>query len=201
MNIMRKLINCSWILLLVLSILSACNPGNQPNNQAFPGDQFAPYNNAQTNDNLGELDVPPRRFNITSNNEAQQVAQRLAKLATRIDQVNDATAVVVGRWAIVGIDVNAKLDRTEVGSIKYTVAEALKSDPMGAYAVVTADLDTNYRLREMNKDIQAGEPLEGIMEELAAIVGRLMPQVPRNIEEPEQNQEEQSKRQEELDNM
>ena len=40
--------------------------------------------------------------------------------------VNDATAVVVGKYAIVGIDVKAKLDRTRVESIKYSVAESLK---------------------------------------------------------------------------
>jgi YhcN/YlaJ family sporulation lipoprotein len=116
------------------------------------------------------------------NKEAQEVADRLVKIATRIEQVNDATAVVIGRWAVVGIDVDAKLDRSKVGTIKYTVAEALKADPKGAYAIITADIDTNYRLREMAKDIRNGKPIEGFMNELAAIIGRIMPQVPRDIE-------------------
>ena len=36
------------------------------------------------------------------------------------------------------------------------------------------------RLKEMGKEIQAGRPVSGIMDELAAIVGRVMPEMPRN---------------------
>ena len=99
--------------------------------------------------------------------------------------MNDATAVVVGPWAVVGIDIDASYDRGRVGNIKYSVAEALKEDPAGAYAVVTADPDTLQRLREMREAIQNGEPVEGIMNELAEIVGRLMPQIPRESESPQ----------------
>jgi YhcN/YlaJ family sporulation lipoprotein len=119
------------------------------------------------------------------NREAQKVAQRLVSLATKVDNVNDATAIVAGRWAVVGIDVDAKLDRSRVGSIKYSVAEALKADPKGAYAIVTADIDTNYRLRQMAQEMRDGKPVAGVMDELAAIVGRLMPQVPRQVQDPD----------------
>jgi YhcN/YlaJ family sporulation lipoprotein len=119
------------------------------------------------------------------NRDAQKVAQRLVSLATKVDNVNDATAIVAGRWAIVGIDVDAKLDRSRVGSIKYSVAEALKADPKGAYAVVTSDIDTNYRLRQMAQEIREGKPIAGVMDELAAIVGRLMPQIPRQVQDPD----------------
>ncbi|WP_236838486.1 YhcN/YlaJ family sporulation lipoprotein [Caldalkalibacillus salinus] len=119
---------------------------------------------------------------------AQEIADRLADLATQVDQVNDATAVVVGRYAVVGIDVDAELDRSKVGSIKYSVAEALKADPRGAYAVVTADVDTYYRLQEMGEEIRNGRPLAGVMDELAGIVGRLMPQLPRQVEKPDGGQ-------------
>ena len=67
--------------------------------------------------------------------------------------VNDATAVVVGKYAIVGIDVKAKLDRTRVESIKYSVAESLKNDP-DANAVVVADVDTYERLKQIGKQIK-----------------------------------------------
>ena len=51
--------------------------------------------------------------------------------------------------------------------------------------MVTADPDTLQRLREMREAIQNGEPVEGIMNELAEIVGRLMPQIPREVESPQ----------------
>jgi YhcN/YlaJ family sporulation lipoprotein len=116
----------------------------------------------------------------------QQISKHLADLATSIPKVNDATAVVLGRYALVGIDVNQDLDRSEVGSIKYSVAESLKNDPHGARAIIIADPDINARLKEIGEDIQRGEPIEGIMNELADIAGRVIPEVPADIKDPVQ---------------
>lgn len=116
----------------------------------------------------------------------QQISKHLADLATSIPKVNDATAVVLGRFALVGIDVNQDLDRSEVGSIKYSVAESLKNDPHGARAIVIADPDINARLKEIGEDIKRGEPIEGIMNELADIAGRVIPEVPADIKDPVQ---------------
>ncbi|WP_347550526.1 YhcN/YlaJ family sporulation lipoprotein [Pseudalkalibacillus hwajinpoensis] len=109
---------------------------------------------------------------------ATEIAEHLVTIARQVPDVNDATAVVTGKYAVVGIDVNEKLDRSRVSSIKYTVAEALQKDPYGANAVITADADTTYRLKQMATEIRRGHPVGGIMEELADIVGRLMPEVP-----------------------
>ncbi|GHI01297.1 YhcN/YlaJ family sporulation lipoprotein [Neobacillus kokaensis] len=114
----------------------------------------------------------------------QEISKRLVDLATSIPNVNDATAVVLGRYAIVGIDVNAKLDRSQVGTIKYSVAESLKKDPYGANAVVVADPDTTQRLREIQSDIKNNRPIQGIMEELADVAGRLMPEIPGDLITP-----------------
>ncbi|MCC9090031.1 MULTISPECIES: YhcN/YlaJ family sporulation lipoprotein [Bacillus] len=108
------------------------------------------------------------------------VAQHLVNVTEHVADVNDATAIVIGRYAVVGIDVKDDLDRSKVETIKYSVAKALKNDPEGANAVVVADPDTVSRLKEMGKEIQAGRPVSGIMDELAAIVGRVMPEMPRN---------------------
>ncbi|AZU61384.1 YhcN/YlaJ family sporulation lipoprotein [Neobacillus mesonae] len=114
----------------------------------------------------------------------QEISKRLVELATSIPNVNDATAVVLGRYAIVGIDVNAKLERSQVGSIKYSVAESLKKDPYGANAVVVADPDTTQRLKEIQADIRNNRPIQGIMEELADVAGRLIPQIPGDLITP-----------------
>ena len=114
----------------------------------------------------------PKQQNATA------VAKHLSTLASRVPKVNGATAIVFGNVAIVGIDVDAKLDRTRVGTIKYSVAEALQKDPQGARALVTADADIVQRLREMNEDIMRGRPIAGFAEELADIAGRIIPQTP-----------------------
>ncbi|HEY2421807.1 MAG TPA: YhcN/YlaJ family sporulation lipoprotein [Neobacillus sp.] len=114
----------------------------------------------------------------------QEISKRLVELATSIPSVNDATAVVFGKYAIVGIDVNSKLERSQVGTIKYSVAESLRKDPYGAKAIVVADVDTTQRLKEISADIKKGKPVQGIMEELADVAGRLMPEIPGDIITP-----------------
>ncbi|KZZ82993.1 MULTISPECIES: YhcN/YlaJ family sporulation lipoprotein [Bacillaceae] len=110
----------------------------------------------------------------------QQISKHLVEIANRVPDVNDATAVVLGKYAIVGIDVESELDRSKVESVKYSVTESLKNDPYGANAVVVADADTNQRIRHLAKEIQQGRPIGGLLDELAAIVGRIMPDVPND---------------------
>ncbi|WNF35596.1 YhcN/YlaJ family sporulation lipoprotein [Bacillaceae bacterium IKA-2] len=112
------------------------------------------------------------------NKSGQEIAEHLVHLAERVPEVQSATALVLGDLVAIAIDVNAQLDRSDVGVVKFEVAEALKDDPHGAYAFVSADPDFRTRLQEMRQEIQAGHPVIGIMDELAAIVGRLIPIVP-----------------------
>ena len=141
------------------------SPSNGNTNLAVQEKQRVPQTSEQSKENL----------------TARETANRLADLAVRVPQVNDATVIVMGNTAIVGIDVNAKLDRPRVGTIKYTVAEALKHDPYGKTAVVVADPDIVQRLREMNQDIKRGRPIAGFAEELADIAGRFVPQFPNAV--------------------
>lgn len=135
------------------------------------------------NEKPEQKNVSMKNVNYTNklNKPNEKAADHLASLAASVPGVNDATAVVVGKYAIVGIDVKAKLDRTRVESIKYSVAESLKNDPDGANAVVVADVDTYERLKQIGKQIKKGKTGEGILDELAAIVGRVMPQVPNDM--------------------
>jgi YhcN/YlaJ family sporulation lipoprotein len=117
-------------------------------------------------------------------NTGQEISKHLVDLATGIPNVRDATAVVLGNYAIVGIDVDSDIDRSKVGSIKYSVAEVLKNDPQGARAVVIADPDLTARLKEISQDIKNGNPISGIMNELSDISGRLIPEVPADMINP-----------------
>lgn len=112
---------------------------------------------------------------------AQKTSKRLVQLATGIPGVKGATAVVVGKYTLVGIDVDPNLDRSRVGTIKYSVAQALRKDPQGVNALVTADADLNHRLRRINQQIIKGKPLSGITDELADIAGRIAPQPSKNV--------------------
>ncbi|MEK3882529.1 YhcN/YlaJ family sporulation lipoprotein [Paenibacillus sp. PL2-23] len=113
-----------------------------------------------------------------------EVEAHLEELAKGIQGVDNAHCVVIGNTAIVGIDVDGNLERSRVGTIKYSVAEAFRKDPYGIDAFVTADIDINNRLREIGEDLRQGRPIAGFAEELADIMGRLVPQMPRDIVSP-----------------
>jgi YhcN/YlaJ family sporulation lipoprotein len=116
--------------------------------------------------------------------ESEEKSNHLAELAEGIPEVKDATAIVIGNFAVVGIDVNQDLERSEVGSIKYSVSESMKDDPDGANAMVIADPDLTARLKEVAEDFRNGHPLQGIINELADITGRIMPIIPADNLEP-----------------
>ncbi|MEI7026727.1 YhcN/YlaJ family sporulation lipoprotein [Paenibacillus sp. y28] len=117
----------------------------------------------------------------------QEVADHLEKLAESNPSVKKATCVVIGNTAIVGLDVDESLERARVDVIKYSVAEALRKDPYGVNAFVTADLDLNARIARIRDDVRHGRPMAGIAEQLAELIGRIVPQIPRDIrpEQPE----------------
>ncbi|XBO87151.1 YhcN/YlaJ family sporulation lipoprotein [Bacillus licheniformis] len=162
------------ILIQTVMLLSACGIQNNARNEAneLPGNRPIHVKNS--------AQEPVNR------EDGQAISRRLVKITESVPGVNDATAVVLGRLAVVGIDVKDNLERSKVESIKYSVAEALQNDPYGANAAVVADPDTVNRLRAMGREIQAGRPVKGILDELAAIVGRVLPEVPNDATDNQQ---------------
>jgi len=161
-------------LIMIFMLLSGC-ANNDNNNNAAQSKEANPYVKNVKNSTIEAVDQK----------SGQDIAKRLVSLATSIPNVNDATAVVLGHYAIVGIDIKENLDRSEVGSIKYSVAESLKNDPYGAYAMIVADPDVTARIKEIADDIKKGEPVQGIFNELADITGRIMPEVPADMINPD----------------
>lgn len=156
--------------------LLGCQPANKP-----PANESAPSPNTTQKIRVDQTAPESRR---TDRNQA--VAERMVRIATSFPQVKSATAVVAGRYTIVGIDVDPTLDRGRVGTIKYSVAQALHEDPQGKNALVTADVDLVQRLRELADDMRAGRPAAGIAEELAEIAARIMPQPSKEVPRQEQ---------------
>jgi YhcN/YlaJ family sporulation lipoprotein len=158
----------SFLLMIIsFSVLVGCNNNND--------------REARNNGENNLIHVKNQVSTPNDNRSTDEIARNLVELASSVPNVNDATALVIGNVAVVGIDVNSKIDRSRVGTIKYSVAESLQHDPHGANAVIIADPDTNVRLREMAKEIEQGRPVRGIMDELSAIIGRLMPELPADI--------------------
>ncbi|OMF37119.1 sporulation protein [Paenibacillus sp. FSL H8-0548] len=159
-----------WFISTIIIAIVATGCSTVARNETSP----SPQNNGRVKTQQTE----PRKKEITN---SKQVAAHLEQLAKGIDGVTNAHCVVFGNTAIVGIDVDAKLDRSRVGTIKYSVAEAFHKDPYGVDALVTADIDISERINEIGADIKRGRPILGFAEELADIVGRIIPQMPRDV--------------------
>jgi YhcN/YlaJ family sporulation lipoprotein len=185
-----KGMNWSRYLLIAICIglLSGCNIGN--NEEGRDADRSL----VRVRNTVDEK---------TTNKSGQEIAHRLANLAERVPNVNDATALVVGKYAIVGIDIDANIDASRVGTIKYSVAETLQKDPYGANSIIIADPDLYTRLKNVVNQVDNGRPVQAFMNEIADIVGRVMPEVPSDLfettppEPTEQNDSQLNKREEE----
>lgn len=160
------------ILVLALSVIAGCNPS--------PKDEASPPQNNDNQRNVRVKQTIPAKRDIKDENR-NKVALRLAKLANAVPMVKEATCVIIGNTAVVGINVDGNLDRARVGTIKYSVAEALRKDPYGVHAIVTADMDLAQRIREIRRDIDNGRPVAGFAEEMADIIGRIVPQLPKDV--------------------
>lgn len=170
-------------LLLIMIFISGCQAANEAPRDNNPDNPNQQVRVKQTIPRAEEQ--KQQKFD---NQSAQEVARRLARITAKVPGVNDAAVIVLGRTAIVGIDVDAAMDRSRVGTLKYSVAEALREDPFGASAIVTSDPDIMQRLREISADLSRGRPISGFAEELADIMGRIMPQLPNDTEGPADQQ-------------
>ncbi|PWU68987.1 MULTISPECIES: YhcN/YlaJ family sporulation lipoprotein [Gracilibacillus] len=156
---------------------------------------------SQTNEqnDLGTVQLqnsdPAQQENMSN----QDKAKYLANVASQVPDVNDATALITNRGVIISIDVNEDLDRSEVGSIKFSVLEAIQHDPYGENAIIVADPDMHERLKGIGDKIQQGHPIEAITEELSNITGRLIPEIPLNEKQSEKIDQNKQKMDEEKD--
>lgn len=162
-----------WLsLFFITTLLTSC--GTFSGQASPPQDQSDNVTRIQSTSDKGSTGAPSRQV-------------YLEQLVSKVPGVKGAHCVIMGKTAIVGIDVDSKLERARVGSIKYTVAEVLRKDPQGIGAIVTADMDLNQRLIQIGNQIQKGKPMEGFANELAEIIGRVVPQMP-NDTHPSRNE-------------
>lgn len=159
-------------------ILSACM-ANDPGQNGQNGQ----------NNNFPDVEQSANQANNTLTNT--DIANHLAEIAAQVPDVKGANAVVAGPYAVVAIDIDKDTKRQRVGTIKYSVSEALRDDRYGKTAVVVADADVVQRIREMQQKMEEGHVIHGVVDELAEIVARYMPTFPVEDDPPVEQEENQ----------
>ena len=183
---MKKYVLLAIVFLLIIGLSVGCTPArrvepednrgtNDPQNNMLPNDQ---NNLNNTQDNRVPLDNnTPNMNNENNNNEYDETqSRRIADIAADVKGVKNATVVITGDTAYVGIDMDKDLENDETDRLKKKVADAIKDEADGIDRVyVSADVDSVQRLREIGRDVRGGRPISGFLDELTEMFRRPIP--------------------------
>lgn len=149
----------------------ACQPAEKPN---------LPDNN-NTND-IGRYNNNNNNMNNNMNNDMNMDnnmsarAENIADSVVDIAGVDDATVVITGDTALVGVDIAGKDNGEVTDNLKRSIINVVKKvDNRIDNVVVTASPDFFDRIDNIARDINRGKPLSGFVDEVNEIIRRVAP--------------------------
>ncbi|MBL0387644.1 YhcN/YlaJ family sporulation lipoprotein [Tumebacillus sp. ITR2] len=116
-------------------------------------------------------------YNTSAGKTLTQQANEISNVVTRINGVERAAVLLTGKTALVGIDLADNITGSKIDTIKFSVKEAAERTGKGYRAIVSSDIDTITRTRELINAARAGKPITGLSDEIADIVSRLLPEM------------------------
>jgi YhcN/YlaJ family sporulation lipoprotein len=198
----RKL---KWITALMMTVtLAGCSPNIGANNAAKDAQKEnatvksrSPQVERAANNKNAPAEKNPNRKQISDTRQPQvnqraprvdtgqnkkmspkELSTYIAQVVNRVPGVERSYVLVSGNTALVGVDLKADIGGSRIDSIKYSVKEAAeKSTPTGMRAIVSADVDTVTRIRELVAGTRQGKPISSLGDEIADIISRLLPEV------------------------
>jgi YhcN/YlaJ family sporulation lipoprotein len=105
------------------------------------------------------------------------VSNRVAMEAGKVAGVDKATAIVSGKMIYIGLDLKANLDKTKSAAAEKNVMDQVKNIEPGYTVIVTSDVDTVTRIKNVAQGIAQGQPLSSFTNEIANIGTRLTPKI------------------------
>jgi len=168
----RQLFFILLITLLAVSLAAGCAPQQRPVPETRPAPQ-------QRNTPLP--DTPEGPGNRVPNADPQEDDRRADKLSDRIEDMEDveeATVIISGSTAYIGIDMDESLQGRMTDTLKQKVIDKAKeADKMLSRVYVSADSDTVTRLKNYARDIEDGKPISGIIRQIDELFRRPAPTV------------------------
>lgn len=161
---MKKVLSSLMVFLLVLVCgLGGCTAARKPEKKpASPKTVKTPATSPKT--------TAP---SVTSE---RSMADRLAREAVKVSGVKDATVVISGRTAYIGLTLNPGVAKARTTAIKRDVANRAKAvEPSLIKVNVTSDPDLVARLKRIADGIKKGKPVSSFASELAEIERRIIP--------------------------
>lgn len=166
----RRLMIVLLVSLLAVLLAVGCAPQQRPAPDTDPAPQ-------QRNRPLPDIQEGPA--NRVPDNDARDDTKRADNIANRIDEldgVDEATVIVSGVTAYVGIDMDKDIEGEMTDELKQKVIDTAQSaDKVLTRVYVTADADTVQRLRNYAKDIERGQPATGLIRQIEELFRRPAP--------------------------
>jgi YhcN/YlaJ family sporulation lipoprotein len=103
------------------------------------------------------------------------VSNQAAEEAGKVAGVYKATALVSGDMIYIGLDLKANLDKTMSAAAEKNVTDQVKNIEPSYTVIVTSDVDTVTRIKNIAQGIAQGQPLSSFTNEIAIIATRLTP--------------------------
>lgn len=122
-----------------------------------------------------------------ANNRADDTAERIAQMVTRMENVDRATAVVMGNMALIGIRMEGgneqqarNRDNAAGQQMKRQIADKVEREfPEISEALVTTDPEITNRIENISRNIQQGRPISESLDEIAQIIRDITPRMGR----------------------
>lgn len=174
---MNKLAIVPASMLLILALVGCAN--NDDTNTTN-GNGTTDQNSASENTGAGESANGTKDGNnnndTNGNNQSNvEVAEDVAQRIAAMDDVENAYVLVTDQNAFIGVILNE--GTTENDDLKSKIADAAQGDNAEFDNVyVSFNPDVAARLTEYGDQIQAGEPIEGFIEEFTTGINRMFPE-------------------------
>ncbi|NLY78188.1 MAG: YhcN/YlaJ family sporulation lipoprotein [Tissierellia bacterium] len=138
-------------------------------------------NDLNDNNDMIGMDMDNNRLggnnNILNNdNNNSRLADRIAKEIERLNNVDEASVLLSGNTAIVGVDMDDDVEGQITSDLKQRIAKIVKNRNKDIENVsITADPDLFTRISNMAEDITNGRPISGFADQFEEILRRITP--------------------------
>jgi YhcN/YlaJ family sporulation lipoprotein len=167
----RKFLLLLSLLLVVSLLISGCPPFRRPAPERQPvPEQRTPDPAPQPTDPSPDPGVQPR---TQPGPNANDLANRVADMATDVQGVDNAVVVIISNLAMIGVSLERNNARDEA-EVKREVANTVEDrEPSIVNAYVSANPDIVRQLEEISRGIQRGEPITTFFDQITEVLRRM----------------------------
>lgn len=160
---MKRILTLFLVFLICLSlVIGGCSTSKKPAPKPAPQTRITPKSPG----------TPAKK----PSNPAHALATKLADNVKKVNGVKNATVVVSGSTAFVGLEIEPVIEDKKTNEIKSKAAKSVKNTDSSIKTVhVTTDPNLITRIKKIASGIMSGKPISSFSNEIAEITRRITP--------------------------